>query len=135
METSEPPQNSDNMKTSSNGSNLIQNTTGNEFNLWNYMTKEEKEKAKCKICSTILSRKNGATSGLRKHLQTMHKIQCQQRTMMKIRSVSQKLSIEKKKKLDSLIINGIIEDGRSFGDMRKAGILKVFNFIVPGKQN
>jgi hypothetical protein len=43
--------------------------------LWDYMTKEEDEKAKCNLCSVILSRQNSATSGLRKHLFQVHRVE------------------------------------------------------------
>jgi len=99
------------------------------------MVKQQTEKAKCNICGVILSRKNGATTGLRKHLHQVHKIEPFGVTSTKSRSKSYQLSIEEKKRLDSLIIKCIIEDGRSFSDMRQSGIVKVFNHLVQGKKN
>ena len=40
--------------------------------VWKYMTKVD-DKAKCNLCGVILCRKNGNTSGLRKHLRQVHK--------------------------------------------------------------
>jgi hypothetical protein len=47
--------------------NETQSNDNRVSSLWDYMTKEEDEKAKCNLCNVILSRQNGATSGLRKH--------------------------------------------------------------------
>ena len=57
-----------------NNSNETQPNTNHLSSLWNFMTKEDNEKAKCNICNTVLSRQSGATSGLRKHLLQVHKI-------------------------------------------------------------
>jgi hypothetical protein len=99
------------------------------------MTKQENEKAKCNKCNTILSRQNGATSGLRKHLFQVHKIESFGVTSERSRSKSYSISSEEKKKLDSLLIKCIVQDGRGFDDMRRPGILKVFSHLAPGKKN
>jgi len=117
------------------GTAVITPNIGDKFNLWDYMTKLPNEKAKCNICNTILSRKNGSTSGLRKHLYQIHKIEPFGFVSNKPQRKSYKLSVEETKKLDSLIIKCVIQDGRSFSDMRQAGILKLFNHIIPGKEN
>ncbi|CAF1200927.1 unnamed protein product [Rotaria sordida] len=106
------------------------NISGSSY-LWDYMIKQN-DKAKCKICSAILSRKNGTTSGLRKHLFQMHKLEAFGVNSKKLDIKPQQFSVDEKQKLDSLIINAIVEDGRSFGDMRQSGILKVFNHLKPG---
>jgi hypothetical protein len=117
------------------GTAVITSNIGDKFNLWDYMTKQQNEKAKCNICSIILSRKNGSTSGLRKHLYQVHKIEPFGFVSSKSQRKSYKLSVEEKKKLDSLVIKCVIQDGRSFSDMRQAGILKLFNHIIPGEKN
>lgn len=102
-------------------------------NVWNYMVKLKDEKAKC-ACGDILSRKNGATTCMRKHLFQVHKLQAFGVTSTKSRLKSCQLLPEQKKKLYSLIIKCIIEDGRSFSDMNQSGIRKVFDHLVEGKK-
>ncbi|CAF4166579.1 unnamed protein product, partial [Rotaria sordida] len=119
-------------KMDTDDTNKVKSNVNDDTNLWNYMVKLQNEKAKCKICGVVLSRKNGATTGLRKHLHQIHKIESFGITSKKSRSNVYQLSIEEKKKLDSLIIKCVIEDGRSFTDMRRSGILKVFNHLVQG---
>ncbi|CAF0858649.1 unnamed protein product [Adineta steineri] len=114
-----------------NSMDTDQTNDNNVTSVWNYMEKQKNEKAKCK-CGVILSRKNGATTGLRKHLYQVHKLQEFGVTSTKIRSKSCQISPEQKKKIDSLIIKCIIEDGRSFSDMGQSGILKVFDHLVEG---
>ena len=43
-----------------------------------------------------------------------------------------KLSPDKKRKLQQLAINAIIEDGRSFNDLNKPGIKRLFNNLLDG---
>lgn len=105
-------------------------------NIWDYMTKQIDHKAKCNVCNTVLSRKNGATSGLRKHLFQVHKIDSFKiDNFESSRSKPKKISIDEKKKIDSLLINCIVQDGRSFDDMRRPGMLKVLKYLAPGKKN
>ena len=102
--------------------------------VWEYMEKEQGDKAKCKLCAAMLSRKNCGTTGLRKHLLQVHKLHQFAMCPTRKRPKTNQISVERKKQLDSLAIRCIIEDGRSFGDMRRPGLLKVFNGLVPGKQ-
>ncbi len=110
-----------------------QSNNNYETNLWHYMTKQEHKKAKCNICNRILSRNNGATSGLRKHLFQIHNIESFGVISKNSRSKSYAIPTEEKQKLDSLLINCIVQDGRSFDDMRRPGMLKVFNHMAPGE--
>jgi hypothetical protein len=96
------------------------------------LKKEGNKKARCTKCGKILSRKNGATSGLRKHLFQVHKIESFGITHENSRSKPAEFSAEEKKKIDSILINCIVQDDRSFDDMRRPGMLKVFNHLVPG---
>lgn len=96
------------------------------------MTKMD-EKAKCNKCGAVLSRKNGGTTGLRKHLFQIHKLGNYPKSSVQKRPKSSQLSVDEKKKLDLLMIKCIIEDGRSFVDLRRSGLLKVFKHLVPGK--
>jgi hypothetical protein len=132
MDTNHPI---DTNKMDMDNTNITTLNVNDDSKLWDCMTKQENEKAKCNICGVILSRKNGATTGLRKHLYQVHKLKPFGITSPKSRSKSYHLSIDEKKKLDSLIIRCVIEDGRSFSDMRQSGILKVFNHLVQGKKN
>jgi hypothetical protein len=118
------------MDTNTNGTQANDN---NLSNLWDYMTKQENQKAKCNKCNKILSRQNGATSGLRKHLFHVHKVQSFGIISENSRSKSSEISTEDKEKLDSILINCIAQDGRGFDDMRRPGMLKVFNHLAPGE--
>ena len=40
------------------------------------------------------------------------------------------LSPDEKRKLQELALNAIIEDGRSFNDLNKPGIMKLFNGLL-----
>lgn len=40
--------------------------------VWKYMSKQGHDMAKCAICEVLLKRKNGSTTGLRKHLFQVH---------------------------------------------------------------
>jgi BED zinc finger len=98
------------------------------------MIKQENEKAKCKICSKLLSRRNGGTTGLRKHLHQVHQIQSFKAKNKTLRSNLCQISPEQKKKLDSLVVKSIVQDGRGFDDMRRPGIAKMINYLLPGKK-
>lgn len=117
------------------GTDEIQSDNTDVLDLWYYMTKLQNYKAKCNICNRILSRKNGATSGLRKHLSRVHKIELFGIASESPRNKAYQMSFEEKKKIDALVIKCIIQDGRSFDDMRRSGMLKVFKYLAPGKKN
>ncbi|CAM4944612.1 unnamed protein product [Rotaria socialis] len=101
-------------------------------NLWEHMTKQENGKPQCKICNKLQSRQSGATSGLRKHLFQAHKMESFCVTSENPPSKSYQISTEEKKKIDSLTINRIVQDGRGFDDMRRPEMLKVFKHLAPG---
>lgn len=126
---------SDVNRTDSNSTDDTPTNVSHTSDLWHYMTKQENQKAKCTLCNIILSRRNGATSGLRKHLSRVHQIELSTAVREKSRAQSDLIPPDEKKKLDSLIIDCIIQDGRSFDDMRRPGILKVFNHLRPSKKN
>ena len=42
------------------------------------------------------------------------------------------LSPDEKRKLQELALNAIIEDGRSFNDLNKPGVMKSFNGLLHG---
>ncbi|CAF1565488.1 unnamed protein product, partial [Adineta ricciae] len=111
--------------------NVSQSNHNRGSRVWDYMSKEKEEKARCFKCKALLSRQNGATSGLRKHLFQVHKIEAFRTVTGNLQTNSDEISTEEKKKIDSLVINCIIRDGRSFDDMRRPGILKLINHLVP----
>jgi hypothetical protein len=47
-------------------------------------------------------------------------------------NATNKLSPDQKRKLHQLAVNAIIEDGRSFNDLNKPGITKLFNGLLDG---
>ncbi len=47
--------------------------------------------------------------------------------------MNNKLSPDQKRKLHQLAVNAIIEDGRSFNDLNKPGITKLFNGLLDGR--
>ena len=102
-------------------------------NVWNHMEIEGVDKARCQICGAILSRKNGGTTGLRKHLLRVHKLRSVSVVSIEKRRQPDNLSVDQQKKLNSLIVRCIIEDGRSFGDMRRSGVLRFIDHLMPGK--
>ncbi|CAF1191633.1 unnamed protein product, partial [Didymodactylos carnosus] len=83
----------------------------------------------CKKLAEIFT-PNWSTTGCRAHLYKDHK-------MMEFAPVlktgrNQQLTPFEKKELNELCIEGIVEDGRSFGDLRRKGIMKIFNRLLPG---
>lgn len=116
-------------------SNEPRQTSNSHSGVWKYMKKDGEDKAKCNLCAAILSRKNCGTTGLRKHLLQIHQFQQFAVCFTKKRTMAKRISVEREKQLDSLVIRCIIEDGRSFGDMRRPGLLKVFNSLVSGKDS
>ena len=103
----------------------IGNELGSVSSRWKYMAKQQNNKAKCNLCDALLSRTNGTTTGMRKHLFLIHKLECFAVTTSNKRSRPNRLSIDEKKKLDSLAISCIVQDGRGFGDLRRSSLLKL----------
>ena len=82
-----------------------------------------------------LSRKGQSTSGLRRHFRLVHKLKEFQEKVIKTTkkdSMFDNLSGDEKRKLHSLALNAIIEDGRSFNDLNKPGIKKLFDGLLQG---
>ncbi|CAF4343832.1 unnamed protein product, partial [Adineta steineri] len=51
---------------------------------------------------------------------------------MKIKLPQRKLIMKGQKKLNELVYQCVIQDGRNFGDLRKPGMIRLLNEIVPG---
>jgi hypothetical protein len=83
----------------------------------------------------VLSRKNQSTSGVRRHLRLVHHMkEFEEKNVHPTTNhdASNKLSADRKRKLQALAVNAIIEDGRSFNDLSKSGITKLFNGLLNG---
>ena len=82
-----------------------------------------------------ISRKGQTTTGLRRHFRLVHKMKEFEEKRVnptKGKNTIQKLSIDQRQKLHQLAVNAIIEDGRSFNDLNKPGITKLFNGLLDG---
>jgi len=110
-------------------------TPAHKSDLWNYMEKLADGKARCKSCSKTLSRQNGATTGLRKHFCQVHKIESFRTDSVPKQTAVYQLTTDEKKQINSLILKCIIQDGRSFGDLRCPGIVKVLKHLSPCTKN
>ncbi|CAF1421677.1 unnamed protein product [Rotaria sordida] len=109
-----------------------------ESSVWKYATKIDPEKARCDICKIEISRKGQSTSGVRRHLRTVHKLkEFEEKTIKTTKKniMINNLSPDKKQKLHVLALNAIVEDGRSFNDLNKPGIIKLFNGFRPPHRN
>lgn len=82
-----------------------------------------------------LSCKGQSTSGIRRHLRLVHKIEEFKEKSVKLtknNNAASELSTDQKQKLRELAVNAIIQDGRSFNDLNKPGIVKLFNSLLEG---
>ncbi|CAF4657409.1 unnamed protein product, partial [Rotaria socialis] len=97
--------------------------------VWNYATKLNNGKAKCNNCNREISCEDHSTTDLRRHLFRCIKIP----SFMSHRNDSSISSIghDLKRRLNELVYKCIIEDGRTFGDLRKPGIIRLLEDIVP----
>lgn len=83
----------------------------------------------------VLSRKGQTTSSIRRHLRSVHKMDEFEEKHVDpsvTNNSFNQLSIDQKRKLQSLAVNAIIQDGRSFNDLNKPGIAKLFNGLLDG---
>jgi hypothetical protein len=83
-----------------------------------------------------LSRKGQTTSGLRRHLRLVHQLKEFDESTSKSKKkehLTTGLSIDAKRKLHALALNAIIQDGRSFNDLNKPVIIKLFSSLSDGK--
>ncbi|CAF1435898.1 unnamed protein product [Didymodactylos carnosus] len=101
--------------------------------MWKHFTRnEERAKVKCNLC-TINSKefktKTENTSACRRHLFSVHYL----KEFAPASDMNAQLSITplEKRELNQLCIEGIIEDGRSFEDLRRSGMMKIINGLLP----
>jgi hypothetical protein len=98
--------------------------------VWDHATKLHNGKAKCHKCNREISYKDHPTTGLRQHLQRCLNIS---KFISSARHSSKStINNDVKKKLNELVYKCIIEDGRSFGDLRKPGMSRFIEEIIPG---
>lgn len=106
------------------------NAVRQESTVWKYAKRNvESQTATCNDCNAIIKTTNGSTTGLRKHLMQKHKIQFAPTVPV---SDKPKIAPSLKKELHQLIVKSIVQDGRSFSDFRRQGMMKFLNRIVPG---
>ncbi|CAF5138057.1 unnamed protein product [Rotaria sp. Silwood1] len=100
--------------------------------VWNYATKLPNGKAKCKSCNREIACKDHSTTGLRRHLDRCMKTS---KFLSNNSTIFNKpINIQMKKKLHELVYQCIIQDGRSFDDLRKPGMSRLLQEIIPGKR-
>ena len=100
--------------------------------VWKYATKLSNGKAKCLKCHREISCKDHSTTTLRRHL---HRCQNISKFASSSGGHSSKTSIsaDVKKKFHDLVYKCIIQDSRSFGDLRKPGMARLLGEMLPGK--
>ncbi|CAF1489878.1 unnamed protein product [Adineta steineri] len=98
--------------------------------VWDYATKMPNGKAKCNKCKKDYSCKDHNTSSLRRHLNQC--LNTSKFSSNENKTSTKKIDNERKKKLNELVYQCVIQDGRNFGDLRKPGMIRLLNEIVPG---
>jgi hypothetical protein len=91
-------------------------------------------KAKCLKCDKELLTPNYGTSSLKRHLIQIHGLKQFNSTEVTHSSTTTvSLSKTEKEKLDSLAVDAIIKDARTFGDFQKPGFKKFIDTLRPGE--
>ncbi|CAF1004659.1 unnamed protein product [Didymodactylos carnosus] len=90
--------------------------------VWSHATKLNAKQAQCNICQKIISTSGGSVITFKARLET-HEIKgpCSTQSTLKKSAIP----LVQKRILDAIAIQCIIEDGRSFSDLRKAGMMKL----------
>ncbi|CAF2036400.1 unnamed protein product [Rotaria magnacalcarata] len=100
-----------------------------ESSVWNFAVRsDDNQTAKCKICRIIIKTTNWSTTGLRKHMEQVHKIPMVNSIPTTVKS---KISTSFKNELHTLIVNAIIQDSRSFDDFRRPGMTNFLKKAIP----
>jgi hypothetical protein len=103
--------------------------------VWDYAVKLPDGQAKCLRCNRQVSCKGHSTTGLRRHLHRCLNSSLFAPTTGGTNSRgSKRLSMtdDAKRKFHELIYKCIVQDGRTFGDMRKPGMRRLLEGILPG---
>jgi len=103
--------------------------------VWDYAVKLPNGKGKCLKCNREFSCKGHSTTGLRKHLHRCLNLSvfAPDTGRKNARNGNEKsMSAEVKRKFHELVYKCIVQDGRSFGDLRKTGMARLLEEILPG---
>lgn len=114
------------------------NPTGRRItsNVWLYATKSDDGKsATCKICNFTCTTSAHSTSAIRHHLIRRHNKLDLVITAQQVPRTQSSISEVYKRQLHDLCYKAIVIDHRPFNDLRKKGILAVFNKMCPGKSS
>ena len=103
--------------------------------VWKYADKISSSVAQCNQCGKQIETNQGGMSSLRKHLIQQHRDLDFPSLKPNERTTNNSISKEKKFRLDRLLTVATFEDGRSFGDFQKSGMIKFLNEAVPGKES
>jgi len=139
--TSSSSQHNNNSTTTTTNNNISTLTsTSNHYpggrkstsDVWKYAKKlNDGTTAKCNICDFTCVMSAHSTSSIRYHLIRKH--QKQDLVIDSSSSNKPKISEEFKRELHALCYNAIVVDHRTFNDLRKNGIMAIFNKLCPGK--
>ena len=100
-------------------------------NVWLYaMKSDDNKQAVCRLCGFTCTTSSHSTSSIRHHLIRQH----DKYDLIINSSPSKNASISErfKRELHDLCYNAIVMDHRPFNDLRKKGIMTVFNRLCPG---
>ena len=103
--------------------------------VWDYAVKLSNGQAKCLRCNRQVSCKGHSTTGLRRHLHRCLNSSLFAPTTGGTNARGSKRSSmtdDAKRKLHELIYKCIVQDGRTFGDMRKPGMRRLLEELLPG---
>lgn len=99
--------------------------------VWNYADKLPNGKAKCLKCNKEISIKDHSTTCLRRHVNRCQKLSIFS-PKKNVQKSSSKISSDMKDRLDRLVYSCLIQDGRSFSDFQKPGIVRFLQEALPG---
>jgi hypothetical protein len=128
-----------NTTTTSNNNIPILTSTSNYYpggrkstsNVWKYAKKSDDGTiATCQSCDFTCVISAHSTSSIRYHL--IHKHNKQDLIINSSPSKKPRISESFKRELHSLCYNSIVVDHRPFNDLRKKGIMAIFNKLCPG---
>ena len=102
-------------------------------NVWKFAKKISPGVAQCGTCGRLIKTSAGGTTSIRKHLINMHGMKSLANQSTPRRKTASSITRERKARLDHLLNLAIFQDGRTFGDFRRAGVMRFFAEAIPGK--
>lgn len=102
-------------------------------NVWEFAKKISPGLAQCGTCARLIKTSAGGTTSIRKHLISQHGIKSLATQSTTRRKAVNSITRERKARLDHLLNLAIFQDGRTFGDFRRPGVMKFFAEALPGK--